>query len=265
MVTDKEIQQYIDKIPPTPAILKQTLSFINQGELAKAAKAAQEDPALRAYLKNLVNRPVYGFKTEVSNISQIFGILGTSGAQQILYNYMLSLLSPTSWKLFKLNDSSFHELQANLSRKWHTILLHEHIDDKEIESAITMLPAAIIICEALFKDKQDEVNLLRSVKALDYNTILKRLSGKDLFDLSENIATVWEMPQIVIDIIHAASGVQSSNNTTTAHLGRWMHLLLFFELSGGNYVKAGLNDFLDFHMDYVEDIYEPFSTLMEIQ
>lgn len=265
MVTDKEIQQYIDKIPPAPAILKQTLRFINEGELSKAAKAAQEDPALRAYLKNLVNRPAYGFKTEVSNIPQIFGILGTSRAQQVLYNYMLSLLSPTSWKLFKFNNASFYELQANLSQKWHTILIHEHIDDKEIESAVALLPASIIICEALFKDKQDEVNLLRSVKALDYNTILKRLSGRDLFDLSEQIATIWEMPQMVIDIIHAASGEQPIRNSATIRLGRWMHLLLFFELSKESCVKAGLNDFLDFQIDYVEDIYDPFIAMMEIK
>ncbi len=265
MVTEKEIQHYIDKIPPTPAVLKQTLAFINKGDLTKAAKAAQEDPALRSYLKILVNRPIFGFKSEVSNLPQIFGILGTSGAQQVLYNYMMSLLSPDSWHLFKLNELSFHELQAHLSRKWHNILEHEGIDDKDIESAITLLPASIIVCEALFKDKQEEIALLRSTKALDYNTILKRLSGKDLFDISEEIATSWEMPQIVIDLVHAASGLHPSSDTTVGKLGRWMHLLLFFELSRENYVKAGLNDFLDFDIDYVEAIYEPFTTLMDVQ
>ncbi len=265
MVTEKEIQHYIDKIPPTPAVLQQTLAFINEGDLTKAAKAAQEDPALRSYLKVLVNRPIYGFKGEVSNLPQIFGILGTSGAQQVLYNYMMSLLSPDSWHLFKLTDLSFHELQAQLSRKWHDILQYEGINDKDIESAITLLPASIIICEALFKGRQEEVALLRSTKALDYNTILKRLSGKDLFDISEDIANSWEMPQIVIDLLHATSGLHPSSDKTVDRLGRWMHLLLFFELSQENYVKAGLNDFLDFDIDYVEAIYEPFTTLMDIQ
>lgn len=263
MVTKEAIRHYIDKIPPAPAILKQTITFIDQGELTKAAKSAHEDLALRAYLKLLVNRPIYGFRTEVDNTSQIFGILGLSGAKQALYNYLMTLLSPDSWQLFKLNDTTFHEFQAQLGRRWHAILVHLDIDDKELESAISLLPASIIICEALFKDKQEEVQLLRETKALDYNTILKRLSGMDLFDIAAEIATVWEMPDVISDLLYAASGVHTVKDKKIELLGRWMHLLLFFELSKEQYVKAGLNDFLDFDVAYVETIYEAFSTVME--
>ncbi len=265
MITEEDVQHYIERIPPAPAILKQTLTFVNEGELTKAAAAAEDDIALQSYLKKLVNRPIYGFRTEVSDIQQIFGILGINGAQQVLYNYMLSLLSPSKWELFHLDEGSFQEIQAHLSRKWHKILTHLNIDDKDIESAITLLPASIIICEALFKSKQDEVDLLRSTKALDYNTILKHLSGKDLFDICETIAIAWEMPIIVINTIHSASGLHPSNDPTVNSLGQWMHLLLFYELSGTTAVEAGLNDFIDFQVDYVGEIYEPFMALMEIE
>ena len=264
MTTNEEIQRYIDQIPPIPAVLSKTLAFVHQGELIKAAKAAEGDPALKSYLKTLVNRPIYGFRAEVTDIPQIFGILGISGAQQVLYNYMLDLLSPASWELFKLTASLFHELQATLNQKWHTILVHEKMEDKDIESAITLLPASIIICEALFRTKQKELKLLRSTKALDYNTILKRLSGKDLFDICESIAKAWQMPDHVISVVQAASGVRPSAHAVTDRLGKWMHLLLFFELSQGPYVEAGLNDFIDFQVEYVDDIYEEFMHVMEI-
>ena len=87
MITQKEIESYIEKIPPTPAILKATINFVDQGELTKAAKTATKDPALSKYLTTLVNKPIYGFRNEVHDLSQIFGILGTSGAKQVLYNY----------------------------------------------------------------------------------------------------------------------------------------------------------------------------------
>lgn len=265
MITEADVQHYIDRIPPTPNILRQTLNFVNEGELTKAATTAEGDPALQAYLRKLVNRPIYGFRTEVHEIHQIFGILGINGAQQVLYNYMLSVLSPSEWELFKLDTASFHELQAHLSMKWQKILQHLGINDKDIESAITLLPASIIVCEALFKSQQEEVNLLRSTKALDYNTILKRVSGKDLFEICETIATAWELPTVVPAIIHAASGLNPSSDAQTDTLGKWMHLLLFYELSSGSAVEAGLNDFIDFQVAYVGDIYEPFMTLMEIQ
>ena len=48
MITKKQIDEYIDKIPPTPKALKETLVLLNAGELTKAAKVAQTDLALNA-------------------------------------------------------------------------------------------------------------------------------------------------------------------------------------------------------------------------
>jgi HD-like signal output (HDOD) protein len=265
MVTTDTIKEYIKQIPPTPAILKQTLEYVNQGNLIKAAKCAEEDRALHVYLKTLVNKPIYGFRNEVSELSQIFGILGTSGAQQVLYNYMLTLLSPSKWELFKLNKVLFYDLQAQLNQRWKMILKVQNIDNKDIESAITLLPASIIICEALFKTHQEEVMLLRSVKEIDYNTILKRLCNMDLFDICTLIAKKWEMPQEIAQIIQCASGTKHSDDKQVETLGKWMHLLLFYEFSQGAFIEAGLNDFLEFHVEHVQDIYETFMKVMEIE
>lgn len=265
MITQKAIEEYIEKIPPSPKILKQTLVYLNAGELIKAAKIAEADIALKAYLKSIVNKPIYGFSNEVSDISQIFGILGVSGSQQCVYNYMINLLSPSKWRLFKLNRASFDDLQAQLSTRWKKILAHLSIEDKDIESAITLLPSSIIVAEALFCEKIADVNLLRSTKNLDYNTILLRLCQMDLFDICEAIALKWEMPQQLADIVLASSGLRESQEQLTDTLGKWMHLLLFYELSQPTFAKAGLNDFIEFQIEFVSDIYEDFSTLMEIQ
>ena len=264
MITKDKIEEYIKKIPPAPHALKETLALLNSGELTKAAKVAQSDLALKTYLKELVNKPIYGFRNEVTDTSQIFGILGVSGSQQTVYNYMITLLSPAKWVLFKLNSKSFHELQANLSKKWELILDHLKIEDKNIQSAITLLPASIIVSEALFCEKIDDVTLLRSVKALDYNTILTRLCGVSLFDICEQISQKWEMPEEIAKIIQASSGLDAADDEQINLLGKWMHLLLFYELSQPIFVEAGLNDFVDFQVDYVSDIYEDFAKLMEL-
>jgi HD-like signal output (HDOD) protein len=265
VITKDIIDSYIEKIPPSPEALKETLMFLNAGELTKASKVAQTDIALSSYLKSLVNRPIYGFKNEVTEISQIFGILGVSASQQAVYNYMISLLSPSKWKLFKLNAPSFHELQAKLSRRWKNILEHLEIDDKDIESAITLLPASIIVSEALFCEKIEDINLLRSINPIDLNSVLMRLCNVDLFDICEQIARKWEMPLQISNIIHAASGVKPAEDETTNLLGKWMHLLLFYELSQPMFIEAELNDFIDFQVEYVGDIYDDFSRLMEIE
>jgi len=264
LITKDKIDTYIEKIPPSSQILKVTLKLLDEGELAKAAQIAVKDLALSAYLKNLVNKPIYGFRTQVSDVGQIFGILGVSRAQQTVYNYMINLLSPEKWQLFKLNKTSFANLQADLSGNWQKILAHLKIENKEIESAISLLPASIIVSEALFADKIDDVNLLRSVNPIDLNTILQRLCGVDLFDICEQIATKWEMSAEISSIVQAASGLKPSEDEKIDMLGKWMHLLLFYTLSQPNYIEAELNDFIDFQIEYVGDIYDEFATVMEI-
>ena len=264
MITKEKVDAYIQKIPPAPEALQKTILFLNQGELTKAAQIAQTDLPLKAYLVDLVNKPIFGFRNEVSDISQIFGILGVEKSQQVVYNYMVSLLSPAKWQLFALNKSSFCDLQADLSTKWQKILLHLEIKDADTQNAITLLPASIIVAEALFCEKLDDVKLLRSTSEIDLNTILARLCGMDLFDICQRIAQKWNMNEKSAEILQAASGVKPSNDETINTLGKWMHLLLFYTLSKPVYINAQLNDFIDFQIEYVGDIYDNFATLMEI-
>lgn len=264
LIKKETIDNFIQKIPPAPKALKETLVHLNAGDLVKAANTASQDKALSSYLKVLVNKPIYGFRNEVSDVSQIFGILGVSSSQQVVYNYMMTLLSPSKWILFKLNRVLFYNLQADLSVNWQKILNHLNIDDKDILSSISLLPASIIVSEALFCEKKADVDLLRSVNQIDLNTVLQRLCGLDLFDICEQIAQKWEMPQAISDILQSASGVKPSKDETINNLGKWMHLLLFYTLSQEKYVAAELNDFIDFQVEYVGDIYEDFSKVMEI-
>ncbi|HEX5671066.1 MAG TPA: HDOD domain-containing protein [Sulfuricurvum sp.] len=263
MITSEEIALYIQKIPAAPAVVQEALNFARAGDLTKASKSASEDPALKLYLKTLINRPIYGFRNEVSDVAQIFGILGLGASQQTLYNYLLSLLTPKRWALFDLTNHQFYDLQASISKHWEAILTHLKITDKEIQSAISLVPASIIVCESLFASRKAEVAQLRSVKALDYNTILFRISGSDLFDISSEIAHKWEMPPSVVKLIRSASGVEQDLSDKERLLAKWMHLLLFYELSQPAYISAGLNDFIDFKIDFVQDIYESFAQVVQ--
>ena len=264
MITNKQIENYIEKIPPSPVALRKTLHFLDEGELVKAAHVAKEDRALSLYLKVLVNKPIYGFRTEVSEVSQIFGILGVNRSQQAVYNYMMTLLSPSKWVLFKLNRVLFYNLQAELSMNWQKILTYLEVEDKDILSAISLLPASIIVSEALFCDKKKDVDILRSVNPIDFNTILERLCGINLFGICEKIAKKWEMPKNISEIILASSGLRTTSNEQINQLGKWMHLLLFYTLSQSKYIEAELNDFIDFQIEYVADIYDDFQKVMEI-
>lgn len=265
MITQEKIDTFIEKIPPSPQALKQTVSLLKEGELIKASKIASTDKAMSLYLKNIVNKPIFGFKQEVHEVSQIFGILGVSGSQQAVFNYMITLLSPDKFSLFEMNKKAFYDLQAQLTANWKVILKYLKINDRDIESAISLLPASIIVADALFGDNIKNVNLLRSASNIDYNTILKRLTGLDLFDICERIALKWEMERSTYEIVQSASGVKVYENDEVMQLGKWMHLLLFYTLSKPEFIDAKLNDFIEFQIDFVGVIYEDFIKIMEVE
>lgn len=262
MISKNDIQDYINHLPPTPEILNQTLLCLNANDLTKAAQTAQNDIVLSSYIKSLVNKPIYGFKSEITNISQAFSIFGIGVAKQSLYNYSLSLLLPDKWKVFALEEALFYDLQASLSVNWHKILQHLHVNDADIETAIVLAPASIIVCEALFQNHLKEVDLLKSVHDLSYDDILYRLTSLDLFDISVMIAKTWGMSETSQEIIGAFR--KTSVQPQTLMLSKWIYLLLFFEFSKPDFVKAGLNDFISFNPDYVSDRYEEFFELMDI-
>jgi len=265
MVTAKELAKYIETIPPAPKILQETIALLDSGDLVKASIKAQEDKALTHYLRTLVNRPIYGFTNEVKDLKQIFGILGLSNAKQILCNYFLHLIVPKKWELFSISNTVFEDLQALLNVNWNLILSHENIDDKDISSSIALLPASIIVCEAIFASKKEDVELLRSVKNIDFNTILKRLSDMDLFDVATQISKKWEMPNNIGEILQCASGIKPSQDQKILKLGKYMHLLFFYALSKPKCAGTGLNTFLEFQPDFIVDVYDNFASIVGVE
>ncbi|WP_428740109.1 aldehyde dehydrogenase family protein, partial [Sulfurimonas sp.] len=71
-----------------------------------------------------------------------------------------------------------------------------------------------------------------------------------------------EMPPKVAQIVQSSSGIKPSSDEELNKLGKWMHLLLFYELSQPMFINAELNDFIEFQVDYVGDIYDEFAQKM---
>ena len=262
MITSEALQDFISSIPPLPEQLKLTLDLLNEGELVKAGKAAAEDLALSTYLRTFVNRPIFFFQKEIQDVSQIFGILGLAQTKEILHHYMMSLFSPKKWQLFDLNEHTFSDLQASLSSYWKKILKHENISNEDLTTLISLVPASIIVTELIFASHIKEVNLLRETKSLDYNTILERLVGVNLFDISEMIGETWSMNKKSLKVLKASSGLKQCAESKLCKCARYMHMLLFYLLSRPEFVECGLNDFLDFNPDFVMPIMEEFQTII---
>jgi hypothetical protein len=263
MVSKRELERYIKDIPPKPETVQRVLKAIDKGELREAGEIALEDPILTKYLENLVNRPVYGFRNRVKNPSQIFSILGTTGSSEAVYHYLLSLLRPKKWHIFNLNSKMFQDLQATLGYYWRKVLKHEGIEkDNSIAQAIALLPATIVVCDSVFNKSIGELQLIEGSSELDFNLLLKEVTGISLFDMIIFVGKYWSFSPTALHIIKASSSKNDSKDSKIIRLGQFMHLILFYVLSKREYVSSGLNSFIKFDIDYVMPVYEEFQELL---
>ena len=258
MVNKKELEDYISKVPPRPEIIKRTLDEVEKKDLRKAGQIAKEDIILVRYMQNLINKPIFGLKHRITDITQIFTILGTDSIYELLHHYLSSMISPKEWKVFNLTTDNFRELQANLSFYWKKILEYEKIKDKEISSAITLLPTVIIVCDELFHNSKEELYILSDSAVIDYDFLLYTLTGSHLYELSVRIGEYWKFPEKSLDIIKASLKDPKCVDENSIRLGQWMHLLLFYVLSKPIFMNSNLNTFIKFDIDYIQPIYKDF-------
>lgn len=260
MVNKKEIQEYIKSIPPKPDVVNRTIKEVEKKELKKASNIAKEDIVLVKYMQNLINKPIFGLRNKVEDLTQIFAILGTDAVYELLHHYLLTLLSPKEWRVFKLNESLFAELQANLSFYWGKILEYEKVEDKNISSAISLLPVTIIVCDELFYSSKNELEILSESSIIDYDFMLFKLTGIHLNSLSIRIGKYWGYSPTALNIIRVSSKNKNEKdyNPQIVRLGQWMHLLLFYVLSKPVFITSELNSFIKFDIDYVQPVYQDF-------
>jgi len=261
VIKQQQIIEYIKKIPPLPNSIKLSLEYLEKGDLQNAAKVAQDDKALSNYLIDLVNKPYFGFKTRVENINQIFGILGIKTAKQILYSYLISTIAPKSWKVFNLTNKEFYKLQSETISNWNKILKYENRDEDWLQSSINFVLLSIFVAEEIFKDNFEDFMIIKQVKEINYDDLLRKFTNMSLLEIAAFISKKWEADKTIISMLKDLSKKDASNKNYGKFV-KYMHLLLFYQLSKPEFMKAGLNDFMEFDPNFVEDIFEDFNKIV---
>ncbi|QKG29580.1 HDOD domain-containing protein [Campylobacter sp. RM16187] len=242
MIKQESIDELIAQIPAIPAILKSCENTLASGDLAKAAAIAKNDLALVEYMRSIINKPIFGFKKEIKDISQIFSALGADRTTDILYSYYVLLTTPKKWKIFNLDTQKFANLQANFMIDWGKILKEIKVDNKDIFKSITIIPSSISVCEKIFSENAENLKHVLRTSGLSYNTILKREIGFDIFEICCKIAEKWQLSNIVVDIFQNLSKQEEQTTIT-----KYIHLLISYELSKPEFANSGFGEMFEFN------------------
>lgn len=261
MVTKEEIQNYLKDVPALPDVVRQCLNYLQMGELNKAANVAKTDQKLIHYLKSIVNSPLYGFRNKVEDEKQIFSALGSHRAKQLVYGYMINSTSPKQWSFFHLDQSEFKSFQMMMMRDFNLILKSYNLQNSEFQSVSSIICAAVVVADHIFGDHKEDVAIVKQSQDLTLDEILYKISGYSFANLIGYIAKLWEAEENAQKLLILSFG-QKNCEGELCELAKMMHLLIFKTFSQPLFVKAGLNDFLELKMEFIEDVHEKFSEVL---
>jgi len=263
MLSETTIDNYIESIPPIPEVVRVCAKALESGDMVHAADIANEDRALIHYLQNIVNKPIFGFRDEIKNARQVFGILGISKAKQLIYGYYLLLILPKKWEVFDFNSSKFQDFQARLIHNWGKIVKFLGDENSEIIPAISIIPASLVVSEMLFSEINSTVKLLRDTKQLSYETILRKMTGRTFFEISSMIAKKWDFSQEIVDLIKKIGDANAGDFGESALEITYLRLLLIYEMSRPEMVRSGLNDLFDLEPIFDDEITNNFYKIIQ--
>ena len=262
MVTKEEIQNYLRSVPSLPHVVQACLTQLQIGELDKAALVAKKDQKLIFYLKSVVNSAAYGFRSKLEDEKQIFSALGSHKAKQLVYAYMIESTSPNEWNFFHLGKNDFKSLQIHTIKDFNTILKSYSLENSEFQSTASIICATVVVADQIFGAHKEDVEIIKQSQDLTLDQILHRLSGYSFADMVVFIAKLWEVEENVQKLLRLSFGHQKCEGQI-CELAQMMHLLLFKIFSQPLFIKAGLNDFLELKIDFVENMLEKFSEVLD--
>jgi len=263
MLSEVTINNYIETIPPIPKIVKRCVKILDDGDLVYAADIASEDRALIHYLQSIVNKPIFGFRGEIKNARQIFGILGLSKVKQLIYGYYLLLILPKKWEVFDFNASLFQDFQARLIHNWEKIVKFLDKDNASINQAISIIPATFIVCEMLFRDINSTVSILRNKKQMSYETIFYKMTDRSFFEVASLIAKKWDFSDNILEIIKKIGDAKEGDFGENALIISYFRLLLIYEMSRPSIVKAGLSDLFNLEPIFNDELMNNFYKIIQ--
>ncbi len=265
MISKEKVDKYIKSIPPLEEALKECLGALKEGDLQKAAAIASTDPALMFYLKDLTTKPIYGFDKEIKDPKQIFGILGLTSALAVVESFLFSKIMPDKFFVFDLDKREFLDFQDQMVSRWIFILDKLKIENpKPYTTLASLICSTAIFADRLFADNRDLINELQEHSNVNYNSILEKLAGINVFQIAKQIALKWEMDEKAVNVLKVICTKELSKfSDEDIKLAQFLYLLFFYIVSKPEYLKAGLNGFIELDFNFIGDTVTEFNTIME--
>jgi len=255
LISKEEIAKYLKEIPPVPESVQACLKYLKEGELKKAALEADKDFVLKKQIESVVNSAYFSLPNKVKDTVQLFSMIGLEMAKNLVYSYLVSLLQPKEWKIFK--NFNFRDFQASFMKHFEDFSIFEFRESeyKKYSEIGAIVPATVCVCDSLLGDKKEKLEIVLNSVPLEYGTLLKRMTGFTLFGLAGEIAKMWGLENDKIKVLESAECIKCNNKVSAL-----THFLFFYLSSKPQFID--INSLIEFKPECVDLIPKTYERII---
>ncbi len=254
LISKNDILNYLSKVLPVPENIQKALEYLNSGDIRNAAAKAEKDFILKKQIERVVNSAYYSLNKKIDDMVQLFTLLGIEKSRSLIYSYLVSLLEPKEWKIFKINFFDFQSAFMDTFEKAMTLEFDEQIFKKYAEIG-AIIPAAVCVCEYLLGDKKDQVDIVMSSAPLEYSTLIKRMSGFSLFEIAAKIAFFWGVDEEKTEILKKSECKECSEKMPAL-----IHFIFFALVSKKEFLD--INSLIEFNPECINLIPKTYERMI---
>lgn len=211
--------QSVESLPSLPDTVNKLRAYIDEAgaeiETEKVAEIISGDPLLMAKLLQLVNSPFYGFKSEITTITQIITLLGIGNIKNVVLANSIKDNFKIDLSPYGLNTEDFLNScneEVNFITNW--------LNDEDKKLSYTLVPCVmllrlgmVIFSHFLIQNKKDK-EFLERLKAANFSNISlieNEFLGVDSLSFLGFLLHRWNFDESLIESVcyinspHAAS------------------------------------------------------------
>jgi HD-like signal output (HDOD) protein len=203
-ITDKEISDALEKIPPIDYVVARTLALLRD-PTTSARRIAQEiakDVLLSFEIMKIVNSPIYGFSRKVQSLEHAITLIGFKSVESIVLSAYTKRIYDVELKSFRLKRGEL-SIQAFIGAYAAKLVSQENwpdLEDVTFASAVLRSIGKIIMNYFLSKHF-DKIKQELTKESDNFDKIEKKIFGFTSNEFSVMILERWGISEEIKKVI----------------------------------------------------------------
>jgi HD-like signal output (HDOD) protein len=203
-ITDKEISDALEKIPPIDHVVARTLALLRD-PTTSARRIAQEiakDVLLSFEIMKIVNSPIYGFSRKVQSLEHAITLIGFKSVESIVLSAYTKRIYDVDLKYFRLKRGEL-SIQAFIGAYAAKLVSQENwpdLEDITFASAVLRSLGKIIMNYFLSKHF-DKIKQELTKESDNFDKIEKKIFGFTSNEFSVIVLERWGISEEIKKVI----------------------------------------------------------------